>query len=440
MKWSQHSSYDYYQVERKAVPEVPGAVLGKHFEGSGYVEFKSGVFSGGKTFTISLSLRTTNEDGLIFFAGRDGDDDDGLEYVALYMNSGFLNYQFSNNALTVVRLPSSRRLDDGEWHRIVALKDGKMGQLTVDDKIFPGGSTAFHSNEVDVSTIYIGGFPSRASPGYSVFPSPYSFAGCLYNVSLAGQELDWSQNVSYSPNRWDDVGCPVSPQKGYLFRGNGYVSVSSARLASGSYISFGMDIRTTWPYGLLMASMVYKSSSSNFFFLEIDGSGLVMKFNNGSGAVGRVEANFKQQRVSLCDGLWHRIDVVTNATHLTISIDQRAMAFKHDSAASTLGLAFNSFKYNYVGGLPTDADDTALKYGVNTNGFSGCLKNFSSGGKTIDFRSQGASTFIEVSAGGCSTGSVRSKCDDGHAVSLPLKTNQQTEVKNLYPFSGKFFP
>ena len=168
---------------------------GIHFLGGrgGYALHPSNplVQTGGTTFTLRLSIRTIQDNGLLVYSGNSA----GRDFIALQLVSRQLQFLFDNGGgpgLVSTNLqPQTLNICDGRWHSIVVQKAGASATVVVDGGAsFSGSATSFASNSADVSGgVYIGGLPESYSLPSSQGVSVRYFSGCLRDVYLSGVQL-----------------------------------------------------------------------------------------------------------------------------------------------------------------------------------------------------------------------------------------------------------
>eukprot|EP00062_Callorhinchus_milii_P012745 gi/632960275/ref/XP_007896099.1/ PREDICTED: basement membrane-specific heparan sulfate proteoglycan core protein [Callorhinchus milii] len=139
--------------------------------------------------TIEMKVRTRTSNGLLLWQGvENGENGKGKDYVALGLRNGHLlfSYQLGSGEANIL---SEDPINDGEWHKITAVREGKSGHIQVDeDEVVRGESTG---DKVMVNTkgsIYLGGAPDIKPFTGGKFTS--GITGCIKDLLLLNQRPD----------------------------------------------------------------------------------------------------------------------------------------------------------------------------------------------------------------------------------------------------------
>ncbi|XP_041377591.1 basement membrane-specific heparan sulfate proteoglycan core protein-like isoform X3 [Gigantopelta aegis] len=157
------------------------------FVGNGYVEFAKSMLPHKKRQTaevIRFTIRTTEPEGLIFWQGQNPDTQlRGSDYVAIGLEDGFLIFKYElGSGPGVIR--STRQVDDGFPHTVIAQRLGRTGNLTVDSDQSVMGSSAGPLQVLNVlGNIFVGGVPNLKTMTDDAFTS--NFHGCVIDLYLA---------------------------------------------------------------------------------------------------------------------------------------------------------------------------------------------------------------------------------------------------------------
>ena len=100
---------------------------GFRFNGKGYVKLSASKvnFKPAKKSNIILRFKTYADNGLIFFMGKNRD------FMSLEMKEGRVLFQFDLGGMPA-KLITPRTFNDGQWHKIQAQREDRIGVLTVD--------------------------------------------------------------------------------------------------------------------------------------------------------------------------------------------------------------------------------------------------------------------------------------------------------------------
>ncbi|XP_041129698.1 basement membrane-specific heparan sulfate proteoglycan core protein-like isoform X5 [Polyodon spathula] len=157
-----------------------------YFHDDGYVALPKPMFprsSPEAPETIVLEVHTTSADGLMLWQGVElGEDGKSKDFVSLGLQDGHLvfGYQLGSGEARIV---SEDPINDGDWHKITAVRAGRVGSIQIDgDDIVTGESGG---SKVMVNTkgnIYLGGAPDIFTLTGGKFSS--GITGCIRNVVL----------------------------------------------------------------------------------------------------------------------------------------------------------------------------------------------------------------------------------------------------------------
>lgn len=133
-----------------------------------------------------MEVRTTTSDGLLLWQGvKHGESGKGKDYVSLGLQNGHVlfSYQLGSGEANIL---SDDPINDGEWHKIIAVREGKRGYAQLDgDEIVYGESKG---DKVMVNTggsIYLGGAPEVKYFTGGKFTS--GITGCIRKVILVNK-------------------------------------------------------------------------------------------------------------------------------------------------------------------------------------------------------------------------------------------------------------
>ncbi|XP_039223672.1 basement membrane-specific heparan sulfate proteoglycan core protein isoform X11 [Crotalus tigris] len=187
--------------------DAPGQ-YGAYFCNGGYVALPKHAFPRSlpeSPETIELEVRTNSAEGLLFWQGvatgepgpqqhvasqEEGEPSKGKDFISLGLKEGHLlfSYQLGSGE---ANLRSEDPVDDGEWHRVTAVREGKRGFLQVDgEEVVTGESSGRNIMVNTKGRIYIGGAPDTETLTDGKYTS--GITGCIKHVVLAnsrpGQE------------------------------------------------------------------------------------------------------------------------------------------------------------------------------------------------------------------------------------------------------------
>ncbi|XP_036888871.1 basement membrane-specific heparan sulfate proteoglycan core protein isoform X7 [Sturnira hondurensis] len=174
-----------WHLEGSGGNDAPGQ-YGAYFHDDGFLALPSHIFSRSLPEvpeTIQLEVRTRTASGLLLWQGMEmGKAGQGKDFISLGLQDGHLvfSYQLGSGE---ARLVSEDPINDGEWHRVTALREGRRGSIQVDGEELVSGQSPGRNVAVNTkASIYIGGAPHVAKLTGGRFSS--GVTGCLRNLVL----------------------------------------------------------------------------------------------------------------------------------------------------------------------------------------------------------------------------------------------------------------
>ncbi|XP_072334658.1 basement membrane-specific heparan sulfate proteoglycan core protein isoform X2 [Scyliorhinus torazame] len=165
---------------------------GAFFHDGGYIVLPKQMFprsSPTAPETIEMEVHTTSLDGILLWQGvKHGENGRGKDFVALGLQNGHVlfSYQLGSGEANIL---SEDPINDGEWHRITAVREGKRGYIQVDDEEIVRGESK--GDKVMVNTkgsVYLGGAPDIQLFTGGKFTS--GITGCIRKVVLVNKRPD----------------------------------------------------------------------------------------------------------------------------------------------------------------------------------------------------------------------------------------------------------
>ncbi|XP_072305364.1 basement membrane-specific heparan sulfate proteoglycan core protein isoform X2 [Eucyclogobius newberryi] len=157
-----------------------------HFDHNGYIALPKAVFprsAPDSPETIEFDINTSSSDGLILWQGVvHGEHGKGQDFISLGLHSGHLvfSYQLGSGE---AQLRSRRPINDGQWHKITAVRTGKDGYIQLDGEPALHGQSRGKSLMVNTKgSIYLGGAPDMTKLTGGKFSTGMS--GCVRNLSM----------------------------------------------------------------------------------------------------------------------------------------------------------------------------------------------------------------------------------------------------------------
>ncbi|XP_040544694.1 basement membrane-specific heparan sulfate proteoglycan core protein isoform X10 [Gallus gallus] len=177
------SELDQDWQEGSGGSDTPGQFSAMFREGS-YLALPGHLFPRGAPDlqdTIELELRTSSTEGLLLWHGTESGK--AKDFVGLGLKNGHLvfSYQLGSGEATIV---SEDPVNDGEWHHVMAARQGRRGWLQVDgeEPVF-GESPGTNVMANTQGNVYVGGAPDPRSLTAGKFLTGVS--GCVRGLVLA---------------------------------------------------------------------------------------------------------------------------------------------------------------------------------------------------------------------------------------------------------------
>ncbi|KAJ7383769.1 Protocadherin Fat 4 [Desmophyllum pertusum] len=391
---------------------------------------------------ITFEFSTSTSEGLLLY-NTDGKYKRDSDFIAIQIISGKIqmsfNLGYTKGAVVVM---TDKRVDDGKWHSVTAIRNRKVGEVTVDSGAKARKESEGQLGQLDLfnSPLFIGGIKdfdhSLNHPGQHIQTD--DFLGCMRNVFINGKKLDPSsatesagitdrcprldqcasgpcKNGGKCADYWFDYVCEcadgfsgrncekeVKPVK---FGSDSFLalqfkesyrreqqraekpsnSARKRRAVSSSQEQFSIRFRTRAADGLLLlASDSTTTIVSGYTVLEIKSGNLKYSFDNGGNV-----ASFTVTSSSVSDGEWHNVTILHHDKSVTVTLDgdPRTKLFDssvHDSLERT----------------------SRAVSGLHLANFTGCMQDLSIDGLHVPFT--GPNKFAAISSRG---GSVDEGCD-----------------------------
>lgn len=351
--------------DRLLTPEVP--TNGLRFGGNGYVALDAKPYRFSEKSSIQFKFKAARDspDGLLFYAGND------RHLIAVELNDGDILFQFKlGEKADIVRIQAEQKLNDDQWHTVVAERDGRIGLLKVDDKqIFQSEDVyATQASQVDAyldptDVMYFGGVPHRI-PHDEV--TTKSFDGCIQDVQLAGTAVDLNRNL-----RAYDVrpGCPVKTSSILSYNPGEVGYLKNENITANNNFVINLKFRTKEERGLIF--FVANQDQSATFSLAIEDGILVLRSNNQ-------ELNTGKNRYD--NGEWHVVTATHQSNRLRLSIND---VFDVESEDPPAPLYLQNGEI-FFGGVPKGF---RVKSGtVSTDAyFLGCISDVTINSQLVNF-------------------------------------------------------
>uniref|UniRef100_A0A2H8TTK7 Laminin subunit alpha n=2 Tax=Melanaphis sacchari TaxID=742174 RepID=A0A2H8TTK7_9HEMI len=298
---------------------------------------------------ISLDIKTSSTDGVIFFAYQS----EGTDFMAVYLNEGKVNYQLSCNSIPMT-IKAQLPVNDRNWHSINWIRSNTNAELFVDN--IPVGSSLISDCKNMNSIYYLGGVhPTAYQKVIEYIGMNETFIGCLRNFKVNSKDVG-------SPSRKHGVTkCSEKVEEGAFFHGNGGYIRLLEKFVVGKEFEISMNIKPRSVNGILMSA---QSSKKNLLMLKMINGTISFSVNTGKG---QISASFTPASpYYLCDGMWHTIKAAKHKNIVRLGVDNM---FTTPDQYGKVGTTNNTLTESlYLGGNP-------IFNNRQVNGYLGCIQN-----------------------------------------------------------------
>ncbi|XP_065431034.1 basement membrane-specific heparan sulfate proteoglycan core protein isoform X3 [Chrysemys picta bellii] len=177
-----------WALEGSGGNDAPGQ-YGAYFQDGGYLALPRHVLPRShpkSPETIELEVRTRSPNGLLLWQGvEEGQNGKAKDFISLGLRDGHLvfSYQLGSGEASIV---SEDPINDGEWHRVTAIREGRRGSIQVDGEELVSGESPGSNVMVNTQgSVYIGGAPAIQALTAGKFRS--GITGCIKNLVLSSE-------------------------------------------------------------------------------------------------------------------------------------------------------------------------------------------------------------------------------------------------------------
>ncbi|XP_048872059.1 laminin subunit alpha-1-like isoform X2 [Brienomyrus brachyistius] len=321
--------------------------------------------------TLTLTVKTSEADNLLFYMGSNSSDD----FLAVEMHGGMVSFLWDVGSGHAKLEYPDLQIDNDKWYRIHARRFGRRGSLNVWDLqsdlrpavevSSPGPSVVL---EVDESTlIFVGGLGSQIKKSEAVDAT--HFSGCMAGTWLNGKNIGlWN----YVERHGKCQGCSTSlheeeEEASFQFDGSAYAVVQKALRSSANHIV--MNFKTFTPNGLLI--YMASDTTKDFLAIELVDGRVQVTIELGEGPL--ILSTAKPYNT----GKWHQLTLRRDKYNALLTvIDTSDPSNREELEGQALGTdsALNRSEHDpiYIGGLPDFRSALLLP---STRSFTGCIKD-----------------------------------------------------------------
>ncbi|KAM9386689.1 laminin subunit alpha-3 [Phaethornis superciliosus] len=295
---------------------------------------------------FSVDVRTRSSRGLIVFMEGKSED----SYMALHISKGRFVFSLGSGGKQI-KIKTSIKHNDGQWHTVVFSTEGKNARLVVDGLRAQHGKLAANSALSIKPPVYVGGLPSLKRQNIPM----NSFKGCLRNFEMNG-------NTMNSPQQKNGVlPCLDVPMNTgiYFFNEGGYITIGNLPMGLDFRIVFTIRPRTSTAV-LLHAG----SKQDNYLTIYMKEGKVITAGSSGAGEF-QISVTPKQP---LSNGKWHTIAVSQKKNMVQLEVGTQSNYTTRLSPSPIRHV----HQPLYFGKIPANLDTLWLPV---KDPFFGCLQN-----------------------------------------------------------------
>ncbi|XP_039586057.1 laminin subunit alpha-3-like isoform X1 [Passer montanus] len=306
---------------------------------------------------FSVDVRTRSSRGLIVFMEESSED----SYVALHISKGRFVFSFGSGEKQI-KVKTSIKYNDGQWHTVVFSTDGKNARLVVDGLRAQHRKLATNSAISIKPPVYVGGLPPLKR---QTMPMK-SFKGCLRNFKINGKTMNAPQQKNGVLPCLDvpmDTGI-------YFFNEGGHITIGNLLMNLDFRIVF--TIRPRSSTGVLLHA---GSKQDSYLTVYMKGGKVIAAGNSDAG---EFHASVTPKK-PLSDGQWHTIAVSQkeNTVQLEVGTQSNYTTVLQPSPPRRI------YQPLYFGKIPANLDTSWLPV---EDPFFGCLRSITINDKHVSIR------------------------------------------------------
>uniref|UniRef100_A0AAR2JA70 Laminin, alpha 4 n=1 Tax=Pygocentrus nattereri TaxID=42514 RepID=A0AAR2JA70_PYGNA len=327
----------------------------------------------------SIRERTRSSFGVLLYVSDESDDD----FLSLFLSHGKLTFTLGSGQQEL-RLQTMDTYNDGQWHNIILVRDGNVGQLVVDgvlvvEEKLPNRNISLLLQD----PLCVGGVPPGRAQKH-IPRSVSSFSGCVRGLQLNGR---WITAMSRSFGVTPCFEGPTEPGA-YFSEEGGYVVLDDT-FSLGVKFEVVMEVRPRVASGVLLHKHPPCTSTNWSRYGAVWCSQVIVQVNGGAGGF----STNVSPKGGICDGNWHKITVIRDSNVVQLDVDSEVTHV----VGPVTPRAETPRAPVFIGGAP----DSLLPVGVSSRrGLTGCLRNLSVGESAVNL-SRSALVIGAVSLSGC---------------------------------------
>lgn len=332
---------------------------GYRFSGSGLVALDAQQYAFKQRSAIKFRFKAGRDttDGLMFYAGRDGD------FISVELRNGGVYFQYKLGQ-HLVSMGTESRYNDDEWHWVDAQRNGLQGVLKVDENEFKEQESPRDGSEENLKIsdqMYFGGRPDGVSHPEI---TQENFDGCIDNVFINGNTVALSRHLKAHGVR---PGCATK-----------FSTVASFLPGQPGHLRQNFNAS-----GSLRINIKFKTKQGNGLIFQIIDANqretLRLAIENGVLVLSTQDAFVDTQPATYNDSEWHSAVVEYDSDgRLSLSVDSSEDSVINEPIAHDLYLENANI---YYGGLPNDFPQAQYV----TPYFVGCISDVHINGQISNF-------------------------------------------------------
>uniref|UniRef100_A0A0R3RFI4 Laminin subunit alpha-2 n=1 Tax=Elaeophora elaphi TaxID=1147741 RepID=A0A0R3RFI4_9BILA len=315
-------------------------------------------------FKIEFAFRTVLPNGMLWVWAN---YNNYTRYFFLNIIDGLVQLQVRGSKEPKILVYKSNKLNDGKWHNISMLKQGKGMLLKVDRN--PAQHLKDTPNpKVIRKRMYVGGVISRHRKRFHL--TVPSFSGCIRNFVVNGMQYDLFEKSRHV------VPCIVPSNSAYVHE-SGYMTFGSLKsIRQHGNIQISVQFRPAVKDGFIFGLMANKDPENARIAVYLKNSMMTFDFvfNNERRDLKHI---FKKD---LCDGAWHNVTLsISHSNAISITVDGHRKRLSSKTSPESVEF-FRSLPI-YVGGVTATS---ASKIGLLS--LIGCYQDLQLHGKPVAFK------------------------------------------------------
>ncbi|XP_067423107.1 basement membrane-specific heparan sulfate proteoglycan core protein isoform X3 [Emydura macquarii macquarii] len=210
-----------WALEGSGGNDAPGQ-YGAYFHDGGYLALPRHALPHSRPEapeTIELEVRTRSRNGLLLWQGvvtgqpalkphatnkEEGQNGKAKDFISLGLRDGHVefSYQLGSGEASIV---SEDPINDGEWHKVTAVREGRRGSIQVDGEDMVSGESPGSNIMVNTQgSVYLGGAPAIRALTAGKFLS--GITGCIKNLVLSKGQLGQSPRQPIDLQHYSEAG------------------------------------------------------------------------------------------------------------------------------------------------------------------------------------------------------------------------------------------